>query len=393
MTTEPFVPRLVRFGRTLREGGLEVGPGRLQDAIVSLTAVDPTERDDVYWALRCTLCSHQEHLEAFEQAFDAFWLGNPGGEERRARLDVEPVADDNADARDDDAAMTATSLEAAGDDDTTAGDSEHGQGSSASERLLGLDFREYGPQELRDARVLIGRIALSLPRRRSFRLEPSGDGRHLDMRRTLRDAMNTGGHPVQRAWRRNRVVPRRTVFLLDVSASMAPYVRAMVMFAQAAVHAGRSVEAFTFGTRLTRLTPHLAGTDRDRALAAAAKAVPDWAGGTRIGTSIKAFNDQWGRRGLSRGALVIVVSDGWERGDPAPLREEMAQLHRAAHAVVWVNPLAGDPRYQPLAAGMAAALPSVDVFLPGHNLAGLVALAEVLEKLPDRRGRMSRVAA
>ncbi|MFL5842933.1 MAG: vWA domain-containing protein [Thermoleophilaceae bacterium] len=391
MTAEHFVARLVRFGRTLREGGLEVGPGRLQDAMVALTAVDPTERDDVYWALRCTLCSHCDHLEVFDQAFGAFWAGRRDGGERSPRLDVDPVADD--DARQDESGLTALTVETVSEDDQAEGDSEQGLGSSATERLMTLDFREYGTQELREARALISRIALSLPRRRSFRREPSSAGRHLDMRRTLRDAMDTGGHPVRRAWRRNRIVPRRTVFLMDVSASMAPYVRAMVIFAQAAVQAGRTVEAFTFGTRLTRLTLHLAGRDRDRALAAAAEAVPDWAGGTRIGASLKAFNDSWGRRGISRGALVIVVSDGWERGDPAPLREEMSRLHRAAHAVVWVNPLAADPRYRPLAAGMAAALPSVDVFVPGHNLADLMALARVLESLPDRRGRVPRMAA
>jgi uncharacterized protein with von Willebrand factor type A (vWA) domain len=381
----------VRFGRTLREGGLEVGPGRLQDAMVSLTAVDPTDRDDVYWALRCTLCSHRDNLEVFDQAFGAFWAGQGDAGERRPRLDVDPIADE--DAGQDESGLAALAPEAIAEDDQAQGDSEHGLGSSATERLLTLDFREYGTQELREARALINRIALSLPRRRSLRLEPSSAGRHLDMRRTLRNAMDTGGHPVQRAWRRNRVVPRRTVFLMDVSASMAPYVRAMVMFAQAAVQAGRTVEAFTFGTRLTRLTTHLAGADRDRALAAAAEAVPDWAGGTRIGASLRAFNDSWGRRGISRGALVIVVSDGWERGDPEPLREEMSRLHRAAHAVVWVNPLASDPRYRPLAAGMAAALPSVDMFVPGHNLADLVALARVLETLPDRRGRVPRMAA
>jgi hypothetical protein len=391
MNAEHFVTRLVRFGRTLREGGLEVGPGRLQDAMVSLTAVDPTDRDDVYWALRCTLCSHRDHLEVFDQAFGAFWAGQGDAGERRPRLDVDPIADE--DAGQDESGLAALAPEAIAEDDQAQGDSEHGLGSSATERLLTLDFREYGTQELREARALINRIALSLPRRRSLRLEPSSAGRHLDMRRTLRNAMDTGGHPVQRAWRRNRVVPRRTVFLMDVSASMAPYVRAMVMFAQAAVQAGRTVEAFTFGTRLTRLTTHLAGADRDRALAAAAEAVPDWAGGTRIGASLRAFNDSWGRRGISRGALVIVVSDGWERGDPEPLREEMSRLHRAAHAVVWVNPLASDPRYRPLAAGMAAALPSVDVFVPGHNLADLVALARVLETLPDRRGRVPRMAA
>jgi uncharacterized protein with von Willebrand factor type A (vWA) domain len=391
MSAEHFVARLVRFGRTLREGGLEVGPGRLQDAMVSLTAVDPTDRDDVYWALRCTLCSHCDHLDVFDQAFGAFWAGQADGGERRPRLNVDAIADDEG--LQEESGLAALSVEAIGEGDQAEGDSEHGLGSSATERLLTLDFREYGTQELRTARTLISRIALSLPRRRSFRLEPSSAGRHLDMRRTLRDAMDTGGHPVRRAWRRNRVVPRRTVFLMDVSASMTPYVRAMVIFAQAAVQAGRAVEAFTFGTRLTRLTPHLAGADRDQALAAAAEAVPDWAGGTRIGASLRAFNDSWGRRGVSRGALVIVVSDGWERGDPEPLRQEMGRLHRAAHAVVWVNPLAADPRYRPLAAGMAAALPSVDVFVPGHNLADLMALARVLESLPDRRGRVARMAA
>jgi uncharacterized protein with von Willebrand factor type A (vWA) domain len=212
------------------------------------------------------------------------------------------------------------------------------------------------------------------------------------MRRTLRAAMRTEGDPLQRAWRRNRLVPRRTVFLLDISGSMSPYARAMIMFAQSAVQAGRAVEVFTFGTRLTRVTARLAGPDRDRALAAATKAVPDWAGGTRIGTSVKTFNDEWGRRGLARGAIVIVVSDGWERGDPALLRAAMAELQRSAHAVVWVNPLAGDVRYRPLVAGMAAALPHVDIFLPGHDLAALVSLAAVLESLPERRGYVRRHA-
>ena len=278
-------------------------------------------------------------------------------------------------------------LESAIDPATPRGESDHGKGASASERLLALDFREYGQQELHDARRLIERVAVRLPRRRSFRLEPATAGRHLDVRRTLRDSMHTEGYAFQRAWRRNRLVPRRTLFLLDISGSMSPYARAMVMFAQAAVQAGRSVEAFTFGTRLTRLTAHLAGPDPDRALGAAAKAVPDWSGGTRIGESIKAFNDSWGRQGLSRGAAVIVVSDGWERGDTRLLNSEMARLHRAAYAVIWVNPLAADPRYQPLAAGMAAALPFVDVFLPGHNLSDLVSLVTVLERLPNQRGR------
>ena len=153
--------------------------------------------------------------------------------------------------------------------------------------------------------------------------------------------MRTGGVPIERAWREPKLVPRKLVYLVDVSGSMEPYARAMVMFLQAAVRAGRHVEAFTFGTRLTRLTPHLAGRDPDRALANAARAVPDWAGGTRIGENLKAFNDVWGRRGLTRGAIVVIASDGWERGDPTLLAEEMRRLHLAAHRIVWTNPLAG----------------------------------------------------
>jgi uncharacterized protein len=223
-------------------------------------------------------------------------------------------------------------------------------------------------------------------------MESAASGRQVDMRDTLRQAMRTEGHPVRRSFRRRGLRPRRTVFLLDISGSMAPYARPLITFAQAAVSTGRSVEAFTFGTRLTRLTRQLSGHDPDRAIAQAAEAVPDWAGGTRIGTSLKAFNDVWGRRGLARGALVLVVSDGWERGDPSLLASQMAILHRAAHTLVWVNPLAGDARYRPVAKGMAAALPSVDVFLPGHTLRALTDLVGVLESLSGRHGR-GRVAA
>jgi uncharacterized protein with von Willebrand factor type A (vWA) domain len=204
--------------------------------------------------------------------------------------------------------------------------------------------------------------------------------------------MRTEGDPMERAWRRNRRVPRRTVFLLDISGSMAPYARPLLMFAQAAVQAGRSVEVFTFGTRLTRVTNQLMGTDRDRALAEAARTVPDWSGGTRIGPSVKGFNENWGMRGMARGAVVVIASDGWERGDPDPLRTAMAQLHRVAYAVAWVNPLAGDPDYAPLAAGMAAALPYIDIFLPGHDLTALRSLASALERLSDRRGHVGRHA-
>ena len=258
---------------------------------------------------------------------------------------------------------------------------ERRQGGGRSRRLVGR--RPAARPRLRPLRA---RRAAPRPRARgpASRASPRAaarcagsrrrTGATFDPRRTLREAMRTGGVPIERAWREPKLVPRKLVYLVDVSGSMEPYARAMVMFLQAAVRAGRHVEAFTFGTRLTRLTPHLAGRDPDRALANAARAVPDWAGGTRIGENLKAFNDVWGRRGLTRGAIVVIASDGWERGDPTLLAEQMRRLHLAAHRVVWTNPLAGGEGYRPLVAGMQAALPYVDDFLPGHNLRALETL-------------------
>jgi uncharacterized protein with von Willebrand factor type A (vWA) domain len=228
--------------------------------------------------------------------------------------------------------------------------------------------------------------------RRSRRLEAAPGGPMLDKRRTLRAAMRTEGTPVARLARRRRLVPRKVVFLVDVSGSMGPYARAMVMFLQAAVAGGRRVEAFTFGTRLTRVTRHLDSRDPDRALRAAAQAVPDWAGGTRIGDNVKALNDGWGRRGLTRGAVVVIVSDGWERGDVDLLDRELQALRRMAHTVLWVNPLAGEPGYEPLAQGMAAAMAHLDLLLEGHNMRSLETLARVLDALPAERARRGGAA-
>lgn len=389
---DTVVRRLVAFGRLLRAGGLEVGPGRLQNAIRALGIADLSDRDEMYWSLRCTLVSREEDLDVFDAAFAAFWEQTPlaPAEHRLPRAldhgdEAPPAAGQGgADARPE------THGEDAADGDDGAERDVLLPAWSADELLRDRDFASYGPDELRRARRLVERVADASPRRRSRRLERAARGSRLDERRTLRSSLRTSGLPFERAWRRPKSVPRKLVFLVDVSGSMEPYTRAMVMFLQAAVGAGRHVEAFTFGTRLTRLTPHLAGRDPDRALARAARAVPDWAGGTRIGENLKAFNDIWGRRGLTRGAIVVVVSDGWERGDPGLLSGEMERLRRAAHTLVWVNPLAGEPGYRPLVAGMVAALPHVDVFLPGHNLRSLETLAEVLESVgsgPKRRTR------
>jgi uncharacterized protein with von Willebrand factor type A (vWA) domain len=396
---DAFVRKLVTFGRILREAGLEVGPGRMQDALLGLAAVDLANRDDVYWALRCTIVSRRDDIEVFDAAFAAFWERAP-----RITLQQRPIelsAELPEESQTDDDTPDVAEAQAVGrevrdgeDPDEQAGDEEKEETAaavwSADEQLRDRDFARYGPDELRRARALVARVVRISPKRRSLRKQPANAGRTFDPRRTLREAMRTGGVPIERAWREPKLVPRKLVYLVDVSGSMEPYARAMVMFLQAAVRAGRHVEAFTFGTRLTRLTPHLAGRDPDRALANAARAVPDWAGGTRIGENLKAFNDVWGRRGTTRGAIVVIASDGWERGDPTLLAQEMRRLHLAAHRNVWTNPLAGGEGYRPLVAGMQAALPYVDDFLPGHNLRALEPLAHVLEEIGEGSGSQGR---
>jgi uncharacterized protein with von Willebrand factor type A (vWA) domain len=252
------------------------------------------------------------------------------------------------------------------------------------EVLRRRDFASMTPEELARARALITQLATARPRRRSRRLRSDPSGRELDLRRLVRRSLATGGEPIERRFRRRVEVPRKLVVLCDVSGSMEAYTRGLLLFLHAAVAAGRGAEVFAFGTRLTRLSGALRTRDPEQALGAAADAVVDWASGTRIGASLKAFNDEWGRRALSRGAVVVIVSDGWERQDPELVGREMARLARAAYAVVWVNPLKGNIDYQPLAAGMRAALPHIDRFLAGHNIASLEELGDALSAL-DRR--------
>jgi uncharacterized protein with von Willebrand factor type A (vWA) domain len=219
--------------------------------------------------------------------------------------------------------------------------------------------------------------------RRSRRRRPvrrATSGARPDLRRTVRHALRAGGEPIRRGWREPATRPRRIVLLCDVSGSMDPYARALLRFVHAAVVGRARVEAFAIGTRLTRLTRELSTRDPDEALERASDAVDDFSGGTRLGEGLRAFNDTWGLRGLARGATVVILSDGWDRGDPAILGEQMARLRRVAHRLVWVNPLKASDGYAPLAQGMAAALPYVDEFVEGHSLASLEALVEVLSR-------------
>ncbi len=271
----------------------------------------------------------------------------------------------------------------AGRADKDAGEPEE-VGHSAHEVLRMKDFSAMSPEEFGAARRLISAIATARPTRRSHRLEPHPRGARLHLRAIMRDSLATAGEPMQRRFRRRRETPRKLVLLCDVSGSMEAYSRALLLFMHATVRTGRGVEVFAFGTRLTRLTPELRVRDPEQALARAALRVVDWAAGTRIGGSLKAYNDSWGRRALTRGAVVLIASDGWERDDHELVGREMRRLHRAAHAVVWVNPLKGSSEYQPLGAGMKAALPYVDRFVSGHNVASLEALSALLDGVGRR---------
>jgi len=370
---DAVVRHVVTFGRVLREVGLEVGPGRVADSLRGLDAVDLTRQEDVYFALRQTLVSRHDELELFDRAFNAWFLRAP------VLPPLRSVQAPQAQER----LGESLSEPGGGEPDEELGDPLE-LGASGHELLREKDFAEMTPDEYRRVRRLIAAIAGNRPLRASRRRRSDPRGDRLDMRKLIRQSLRTGGDPVDRPYRARKVVPRKLVVLCDVSGSMDAYARALVLFLHAAVGSGPGVEAFAFGTRLSRLTPELETRDPESALEKCTEAVTDWGSGTRIGASLKEFNDLWGRRGLSRGAIVVIVSDGWERQDPELVGREMARLARAAYAIVWVNPLKGNPEYQPLAGGMRAALPYVDRFLSGHNLRSLEELAAVLAGIERR---------
>jgi uncharacterized protein with von Willebrand factor type A (vWA) domain len=375
--SEPLTRHIVTFGRVLREAGLEVGPGRIADALRGMDHVDIADQEQVYFALRTTLVARREDLETFDRAFDAWFLRRAGKAPQRRDVDPRSLHKDAKRVRRDPRG-TREAKPADGEPDSI--------GHSAHEILREKDFAAMSPEELVHARRLIADMATARPNRRSHRLEKHRRGRVLDMRGLARDSLATGGDPVARRFRRRAEAPRKLVVLCDVSGSMEAYSRALLLYLHAVVRSGRGVEVFAFGTRLTHLTAELRTRDPEQALARAAESVVDWASGTRIGASLKRYNDVWGRRALTRGAVVLIASDGWERQDHELVGREMERLHRAAYAVVWVNPVKGSPDYQPLAAGMRAALPHVDRFVPGHNLASLEALGGLLARIERRHG-------
>ena len=362
---------LVAFVADLRRAGLTVPVGctvRFAEAVASVGAAD--ERA-VYWAGRATLVPHPEDIPTYDRVFAARWRGVTAVPTAHVTETVTVLMD-----AEDDGGVPSAEPEV---------DEQHGPTLtvrfSPHEVLRHKDFALYTASELDEARRLMADLRLAGSLRRSRRQRPARHDRgRPDVRRTVRQALRAGGEPVDRRYLEPDHRPRRVVLLCDVSGSMEPYSRALLRFAHAAVVGRARVEAFALGTKLTRLTRELSSRDPDTAMAQAGRAVDDWSGGTRLGVGLRRFNDEWGVRGMARGAVVVILSDGWDRGDPDELSEQMARLHRVAHRVVWVNPLKASPGYEPLARGMAAALPFVDEFIEGHSLASLEELARVVAR-------------
>lgn len=345
----------VGLARALRSAGLAVPTTSALMFLEALAALDVSRGEQVYWAARATMLRGPEDLEMFDRAFRAFWLGSADGGEDAEHPVMGPEESE----------PTHTVVRW-----------------SAREVLRQRDFAHCTPSELEEAHRLMRDVRMHAVLRRSRRLRPSRSrrGRRPDLRRTLRSSLRTGGDIAQRAFLEPGSRPRRVVLLCDVSGSMEPYSRAVLRFLHVAVAGRGDVEAFTLGTRLTRVTRELRSHDPDAALARATAAVDDWTGGTRLGAALQSFNDEWGVRGVARGAVVVIVSDGWDCGDPGVLAEQVARMRRVARRLVWVNPLKASPGFEPLARGMAAALPHVDELLEGHSLAALEDLAEVIAR-------------
>jgi uncharacterized protein len=352
------------FVAALREIGLDVPIGCSVVFRTALDVVGMSNHDAVYWAGRSTLVHRAEDFDVYDAAFGKYWGGKRFAQ--MPELQVEQERTVGIDSDDD----TSDDTE---DDGVTPDISLHW---SNAEVLRDKDFALYDDEEMAEARRLMADMRLVTAIRPSRRQKRAKHDRgQMDLGRTVRAALRTHGEPLHRATTIERDQPRRLILLLDVSGSMESYARALLRFVHAAVVGRRRVEAFALGTRLTRVTRELAERDPDLAIDAATDAVNDWSGGTRLGAVLQDFNDQWGCRGMARGAIVVVLSDGWDRGDTELLGEQMERLHRVAHKLIWVNPLKASPGYEPLAAGMAAALPHLDQFIEGHSITSLEELA------------------
>ena len=367
----------VAFARILRGAGLDVPLDSVIVFVGALTQLGLENRENVYWSAHATLIRRHEDVQIFDRAFKVFWEQQIAVETATFEEQQESITllVDDEDANTDD-----SSAEPIEDENTIA------LRFSKIETLREKDFAAYNQIELREAEQFMASLRLAGPPKKSLRLmKTNRHGARHDIRRTMRATLQHDGEPIERYWREPSTKLRRLVVLLDISGSMEPYARALLRFMHAAVVGRQRVEAFTFGTRLTRITKELTSRDPDKALAQTSAQVSDWSGGTRLGECLQSFNDNWGVGGMARGSIFVILSDGWDRGDPKVLADQMSRLSRVAYRVIWVNPLKVSPGYAPLARGMAAAMPYIDEFVEGHSLEALRELTEVISKDSNER--------
>lgn len=370
---DPFVGVLVDFSHELRSAGLAVGSGDVLTYCAAMAPLDPSDLLDLYWAGRTTLVTRQDNIVTYDEVFRRFFLGGSSPLTEELMIKAQVTAESEA--------MLAVPA-------TDPGESEEdeeavlGLMASDADALKHKSFAACTPDELAAVRRIMARIRLTPPKRRTRRTIRARSGRSPDMRRMVRASMRMQGEPTELYWRRRRVRLRPLILILDISGSMADYSRNLLQFAYSAKRATSKVEVFCFGTRLTRITRALDHRRPDRALDLAAQSVFDWEGGTRIGASLDAFIRGWGRRGLCRGGVVVICSDGLDRGDPDVLATAMERLSRLSHRVVWMNPHKGDNLdFRPSTLGMMVAAPHIDLMLSGHDMSSLEELATLLPNL------------
>lgn len=400
-----LLANLLTFGRDLRAAGLPIGSGQVMSLVEAAGTINCRRRDDFYHAARATLVTTPEQIPVFDAEFARFWRrlrraldveeeSTYGAEDQAPLLDV-AAPDQRQGKREQgipgEAKKERTILAIEEADDADAGDTEEHEAPpedvlvfSAREVLRKKDFAQFSPDEIAEARRIIEGMTWRLGKRKTRRRERAVLGEFIDYRATMRRSIRHGGVPLELRRRRRKVRMRPLILICDISGSMDRYARLLLRFVHALEHGLDSVEVFVFSTRLTRITRELRRRDVDDAIANVVKSVNDWSGGTRIGEAIKAFNYQWARRVLRSGATVVMISDGWDRGDPKLLAQEMARLQRSCRRLIWLNPLLGAPGYQPLTQGIRAALPFVDDFLPIHNLQSMEALARLLNDMADQ---------
>jgi uncharacterized protein with von Willebrand factor type A (vWA) domain len=374
----------VAFARILRGAGIDVPLDSVIVFVSALSKVGLENRDDVYWAAYATLIRRHEDSPIFDRAFAIFWdqliavdtaIYEQQTESVTLLIDSEDTNNDDSNAAPVDEEENTLTLRF-----------------SSIETLREKDFAAYSETELREAEQFMSSLKLAGPPKRSLRLQKANrKGSRHDIRRTMRAVLQNDGEPIERYWREPSTKLRRLVVLLDISGSMEPYARALLRFMHAAVVGRQRVEAFTLGTRLTRITRELANRDPDRALARTSAQVSDWSGGTRLGECLQNFNDNWGVGSLARGSIFVILSDGWDRGEPQVLAEQMLRLQRVAFRVIWVNPLKVSPGYAPLARGMAAAMPYIDDFVEGHSLEALRELTAVIARESHESSKTRKV--